>query len=87
MYYISGFMNISVRDVDPKVFREFKVKTVSEGKKAGTALTQAMKEWVEKKEKKEKKKKSLFDLKSWDWGKENHDLSTRVDEILYCGKK
>ena len=80
-------MNISVRDVDPKAFREFKVKTVSQGTKTGVALTQAIKEWVEKGEKKKKKKRSLFDLKPWYWGKGNERASIEVDETLYGGKK
>jgi len=79
-------LNISVRDVDPKAFREFKVKTVSQGSRTGVTLTQAMKEWVEKREKKKKKKRSFFDLKSTDWGKGTQDLSERVDEYLYGGK-
>ena len=50
-------MNVSVRDVDPKVFRKFKVKTVEVGMKTGTAMTQALKEWAEKKEMELGKKK------------------------------
>ena len=80
-------MNVSVRDVDPKVFRKFKVKTVEVGMKTGTAMTQALKEWAEKKEKRKKNAKSFFDsIKPWDWGKENTRLSEQVDEILYGGK-
>lgn len=80
-------LNISVRDVDPTAFREFKVKTVSQGTKTGIALTQAMKEWVGKREKEKKIKRSFFDLKPWDWGKGNERVSIEVDETLYGGKK
>ena len=44
------FVNVSIRDVDPKVFREFKAKTVTQGTKTGTAVTQALKEWTQKNE-------------------------------------
>jgi len=79
-------MNVSVRDVDPKVFREFKAKTIVEGAKTGTALTQAMREWIEKKGKKGKTKKSFFEMEPWDWGKGNEKASTEIDKTLYGGK-
>ena len=44
---------MSVRDVDPKTFREFKATAVASGVKTGAAVTQAMREWAEKKAKKE----------------------------------
>ncbi|MEK6941687.1 MAG: hypothetical protein AABW85_02420 [archaeon] len=82
------FVNVSVRDVDPKVFREFKVKTVEIGMKTGTAMTQALKEWAEKRENKKKKVKSFFDnFKSWDWGKGSEKSSIEIDEVLYGLKK
>ncbi|MEK6957760.1 MAG: hypothetical protein AABW99_02180 [archaeon] len=80
-------MNMSVRDVDPKTFREFKATAVASGVKTGAAVTQAMREWAEKKAKKEKKEKSFFDLKAWDWGKKNRNASSEVDEVLYGGHK
>ena len=80
-------MHISVRDVDPKVFRQFKVKTVESGLKTGAAVTTAMKDWSEKREKLKKETKSFFELKPWDWGKENKNLSLRIDEILYGAKE
>ncbi len=81
------FLNISVRDVDPKVFREFKVKTVLDGTKTGVALTLAMKEWAEKKEKKkEGKTKNIFNLQAWDWGKGSENESENVDKVIYGGK-
>lgn len=80
-------MNVSVRDVDPQVFRKFKAKTVEIGIKTGTAMTQALKEWAEK-EKKKKKVKSFFDsLKPWDWGAGSEKSSVEIDEVLYGLKK
>ena len=57
MKYIGDFMDGIVRDVDPKVFRKFKAKTIEAGMKTNTAMTQALKEWVEKRNQKEKAKK------------------------------
>lgn len=81
-------MNVSVRDVDPKVFRRFKVKTVEVGMKTGMAMTQALKEWAEKKEKPRRKRKSFFDsIKPWDWGEENKNASMEIDKVVYGGFK
>lgn len=81
-------LNVSVRDVDSQTFRKFKAKTVEIGLKTGTAMTQALKEWAEKKEKKKKVKKSFFSsIKPWDWGKGNENASLEVDEVVYGLKK
>lgn len=79
-------MNASFRDVDSKVFQEFKVELVKRGLKSGTALTQALKFWIETKKTAKKKKASIFDVKPWNWKCEN-DLSERIDEVLYGWKK
>ncbi|MEK7540342.1 MAG: hypothetical protein AAB558_03780 [Patescibacteria group bacterium] len=42
-----------------------------------------MKEWTDKREPRKKKTKSFFDLKPWDWGKKNRNISKRIDEIIY----
>lgn len=78
-------MNVSFRDVDSKVFKEFKGEVVRSGIKAGTALNQALQFWLAKKSFK-KKSVRLSDLKPWDWKTENN-LSERVDEALYGWKK
>ena len=75
-------MDVSVREVEEGVFRDFRAKATSKGLKTGTALTQAMKEWSSKSEK--APKRSFFDLKPFH-GK-NSDLSENVDKYLYGGK-
>lgn len=81
-------MNVSVRDVDQMIFRKFKARTVEAGLKTGTAMTQALKEWTEKKEKQKKAKKSFFDdFKSWSWGEKNRNASMEVDKVVYGGYK
>ncbi len=76
-------MDVSVREVEDGIFREFRSKAISNGLKTGEALTEAMKEWAEKVGKK-KPKKSFFDLKPWDW--KDKEASAKVDEMLYGGK-
>jgi hypothetical protein len=81
-----GNVNVSIRGVNPEVFRKFKSEAVKEDLKTGVALTQALKCWLETKAKK-KKKGSLLDLKPFDWGPGNENISERADEILYGWKK
>jgi hypothetical protein len=83
---IGAFMNISVRNVDVKVFYEFKVKTVSRGMKAGTAMTQALLEWNQK-ESNTKTEKGFFELKPRAWGAGTEKTSIEADKVLYGGKK
>ena len=80
-------MTVSARNVDKTVFRKFKAKSVELGLNTGTAMTQALREWAEKKEKPKKAKKSFFDLKPWNWGKKNRNASLEIDEVVYGGKK
>jgi uncharacterized protein YecT (DUF1311 family) len=77
---------VSIRDVDTDTFRKFKAKTALKGMKAGIALTEALRAWIEKKEKQTKKRGSFFDLKPWDWGKGNENASQEIDEVLYGGR-
>ncbi|RMF90457.1 MAG: hypothetical protein D6733_03835 [Methanobacteriota archaeon] len=76
-------MNITVRDVDEKVFRRFKAEAVKEGQKLGQAVTRAMKFWLEKKHEERGPAKSLLDLKPIDWGEGTEKTSTEIDSLLY----
>ena len=78
-------MNITVRDIDELVFRDFKAEAVRDGTTLGNAFTMAMKLWLEHYKKDEKKRKSLMDLTSFDWGKGTGNSSLEVDDILYGG--
>ena len=78
-------MNITIREVDERVFRNFKAETVRDGTTLGNAVTMAMKLWLEHYKKDEKKKKNLLDLKPFDWGEGTEKSSLEVDEILYGG--
>ncbi|HLD13022.1 MAG TPA: hypothetical protein VJB87_05545 [Candidatus Nanoarchaeia archaeon] len=74
-------IQMSVKNVNKQVFQEFKAEAVRKGIPVGSALTLAMKLWIEKKEK--GKMRKLSDLKPWDWGKGNERVSEEIDKILY----
>lgn len=74
-------MQLSVKDVEEKVFREFKAESIKHGFKVGEALTMAMDVWIERVEK--KPKMSLLDLKPTHWGKGTEKLSEEADKVLY----
>jgi len=76
-------MNITLRDVDEKVFRRFKAEAVKEGQKLGQAVTRAMKLWLEKRHEERGAEKSLLDLRPIDWGEGTEKTSTEIDSLLY----
>ena len=76
-------MNITIRGVDERVFREFKAEAVRDGTAIGKAVTRAMKTWLNIKEKEGRPGKSLLDLTPFDWGDGTENSSMEVDQILY----
>ena len=74
-------MQVSVKDVDENVFREFKAESVREGLKIGKALTLAMQMMLEKNEK--KPKMSILDFRPKAWGKGTEKTSEEIDKIVY----
>ena len=71
-------MQLSVKDVDERVFRELKAESVREGVKIGKALNWAMKSWLDK-----KPRLRFLDLKPKDWGKGTERVSEEIDKLLY----
>lgn len=71
---------ITIRDVDQEVFKEFKADSIRRGMTLGVAITLAMEKFrVEL-----VKKKSVFTkLKPIDWGKGSEHISEEVDKIVY----
>lgn len=71
---------ITVRDVDQEVFREFKAEAIKQGLTLGSALTIVMEKF-----RKElgKKKLNFTSLKPVPWGKGTERVSEQVDQILY----
>jgi len=76
-------LNITIRDVDERVFRRFKAEAVKDGARLGSAVTKAMKFWLNHKERERRPKKSLLELKPIDWGEDTEKSSMEIDEILY----
>ena len=74
-------MQLSVKEVDEKVFREFKAEAVREGFNVGKALTLAMMLWIHRTGK--KPRMNILNLKPKDWGKGTERLSEEADEALY----
>jgi len=74
-------MQLTVKDVNEKVFREFKSEAVREGFNVGEALNLAMTLWIYRTQK--KPRMSLLNLKPKDWGKGTEKLSEEADEVLY----
>ena len=83
-------MNITIRGVNPRFWRELKVEAVKEGLTIGKALNLALERWLhEYKNKRSKiRTKSFWDLKPFKYeGEDAGKLSIKVDEVLYGWKK
>lgn len=78
-------VNISIRGVDAKLFKEFKANAAKDGTGMGTALNVAISNWLASK--KAKKKTNFLDLEPWDWGAGNKKASSEIDDELYGGEK
>ena len=75
---------LTVRGADKKLYKKFRSMAVSKRLKAGKALNQALKYWIEIEEKREvKDPKKLLKTKPIYLGKGNEKLSTTLDEVLY----
>ena len=72
-------VQITVREVDEKAFREFKAEAIRQGLTVGTALTLAM----EKFRTELGKKKQLKLWKPTSWGEVTEYISEKMDDILY----
>lgn len=76
---------ITVRDVNEQVLRRFKAKIAENKMKMGQALTQAMKQWIEREEEESESinMKILLKAKPFDWGRKTETASKQIDEFLY----
>ncbi len=73
-------MQLSVRDVDEKVFREFKAEITLEGLPLGKALTLAMGFWLQEHG---RPLRSMLDFRPVNLGKGSEKLSREIDKTLY----
>jgi len=78
-------MNITIREVNPRFWKELKVEAVKGGITIGEALNLAIENWLNNYKKREKKKtKSFWDLMPFKFeGKDAGHLSEKVDEVVY----
>mgnify|MGYP001603795817 CR=1 FL=1 len=74
-------VQLSIKEVDEEVFKEFKAESIKYGVKIGKALTLAMEMWLENS--KRKPKLSLRDFKPWSWGPGTERISEEIDKVLY----
>lgn len=74
-------MQVSIKNVDERIFREFKADAVREGLSIGNALNLTMELWLQKKNK--KPKMTLLDFKPRDWGRGTEKTSEEIDKIVY----
>jgi len=71
-------VQITVRDVNPAVFQEFKASAVRKGLKLGSALSLAMEKFLS-----QEPKLRFTSLKPISWGPGTEHVSEDVDKILY----
>ena len=71
-------VQVTIRNVDPTVFREFKSNAMKRGMKLGSALTLAMEKFMST-----QKREKFTTLKPVPWGKGTERVSEQIDEILY----
>ena len=79
-------MNITIRELDGEVYREFRAEALKLGLKVGDAMTQALDYWLKHRQQK-KARRSLLDFKAYDWGEGTENASREIDETLYGWKK
>lgn len=73
-------MQLSVRNVNKEIFKEFKTQAIREGLAIGKAVNIALETWTEKEK---GRKKSFEELKPVDWGKGTEKSSKEIDKALY----
>ena len=74
-------MQVSVKNVEDRVFREFKAESVRERLSMGKALTLAMKLWLDYKPRKPRLYFLNLQPKKWKNGTEH--VSEEIDKIIY----
>ncbi len=71
---------VTIRDVDATVFREFKADAVRKGLTVGAAVTLAMEKF---REELTRKRPKFTSFKPIDWGKGTEHTSEEVNAIMY----
>ncbi len=81
---MTNMADITFRNVDKEVLQNFKAEAVRENKTFGNALSEALRMWLEHKKFAQKKKMKLSDSKPLSFRSGTHNLSGRIDDILYA---
>lgn len=71
-------MTISIRNVDEKLFKKFKIEAKKRDMNIGQAVNHAMRKWLN-----EEKKPSILEFEPMSFGPGSERLSEEIDEILY----
>lgn len=75
-------MNITIRNIDDELYREFKAEAIRTGTTIGTAINSAIQMWLDQK-KKRTLKYSFLDYKAVDYGEGTENLSETYKQYLY----
>jgi len=78
---------VSFRDVDERVFREFKAVAAREGLRMGDALNSALALFTAQARGRQAKRAGLLSLEPVGFGPQNRRLSKQADEVLYGWKR
>lgn len=80
---MTSMTNITFRNVDIAVLRDFKAEAVRENKTFGQALAEALAVWLQHRRIARGKRMKLSDIEPMDFGPGAETLSQRVDEEVY----
>lgn len=78
-------MDVTIRNLDEKTYKLLKARAALEGITIGTAVTQAIKYWLEE-GKPRKGSVSLMDMKPEPFDRKNSRLSEEIDKTLYLDR-
>ncbi len=73
-------MDTTIRNIDPYVYKNLKIKAAQEGISVEKAATKAISEWLGLPK---KKKRSIIDIKPEHFGYQYRNLSEGMDEVIY----
>ncbi|MCD6515325.1 MAG: hypothetical protein J7L07_10415 [Candidatus Odinarchaeota archaeon] len=80
--------SITIKNIDEKLYQEFKAEAIRQGLRVSDAINEAMREWLirRKRESKRKGKDRIWELieNPADWGIETD--ASKIDEELYGGE-
>lgn len=76
-----NYMNVTIKNINRKLYQEFKAEAARRGLEVGEALTLAIQEFM--KSERTNKNLSILEFEPFDWGEGTETVSEDVDAILY----